>query len=73
MTNRIDRALKGELSVDALDGEEQEQFLERFCVLMASPSEEEKAFCAQLDGPGDDDHWPASLGDDMPLVAGTVH
>ena len=73
MASRIDQALKGQLNVDALDGDEQEQFFERFYELMKFPSEKEQAFYAQLDGPGDDDHWPASLGDEMPLVAGTVH
>lgn len=47
MTTKVDQALAGQLSVDALDGAEQEDFFERFAALTRKPSEREKAFFAE--------------------------
>jgi hypothetical protein len=46
MTNKVDQALEGQLSVDALDDAEQEEFFEGFAALTRKPSEREKAFFA---------------------------
>lgn len=69
MTNRIDHALKGLLSVDELDGDEQEEFFDRFAALAREPSEQAMAFFAERErlglGVGMDDEgnlvYPAAL------------
>jgi len=47
MTNRIDQALRGLISPDELDGDEQELFFDRFAEMMAVPSGAEEAFWAE--------------------------
>ncbi len=45
--SRIEQALRGLLAVDDLDGDEQEEFFDRFSVKMGESSPEEEAFFAE--------------------------
>jgi hypothetical protein len=50
--SRIERALRGLLAVDALGGDEQEEFFDRFAVEMRTPTAEEEQFWAERNRQG---------------------
>lgn len=47
MTSRVNLALTGQLGIDQLNGDEQEEFFDRFAQEMRTPSAEELAFWAE--------------------------
>jgi hypothetical protein len=50
--SRIERALRGLLSVDALNGDEQEEFFDHFAVAMRAPGKSEERFFEERERQG---------------------